>query len=243
MRTWWPWLALVAALFGGAALVRARGDDGPVEGGMSVVLAQPGGPAATATPAPDPAGPAVIELTGFAMPIAAACLPDIDSVMPNAPREYRNGVHEGVDLYPELACAGIQRGTEVRAMADGIVVRIDHEYQPITRAEAAVQDSSPASLDRFRGRQVWVEHGVLESGEAVVTRYAHLDNVAADLEVGDQVREGRVVGYVGNSGTPEGLDDPDAEIHLHFEVRIGEGFLGQGEPPDIVRESYIELLS
>jgi hypothetical protein len=46
------------------------------------------------------------------------------------------------------------------------------------------------------------------------------------------------VGYIGDSGTPESISSPDTEIHLHWELRIGDTFLGQGLPPDEVRALY-----
>jgi len=53
----------------------------------------------------------------------------------------------------------------------------------------------------------------------VVTRYVHLDAVA-DLRVGETVTRGQVIGAVGSSGFEEGGP------HLHFEVRIGDDYLG-----------------
>jgi len=72
------------------------------------------------------------------------------------------------------------------------------------------------TLDRIRGRQVWIDHG-----GGIVTRYAHLDSVA-DLRVGARVERGVAIGTVGSSGYEEGGP------HLHFEVRVGEGYLGDG---------------
>ena len=53
-----------------------------------------------------------------------------------------------------------------------------------------------------------------------------------------RVLQGQAVGLIGDSGTPESISNPDSEIHLHWEVRVGDGFLGQGLPPDEVRELY-----
>ena len=78
-------------------------------------------------------------------------------------------------------------------------------------------------MDRFRGRQVWIDHG-----GGFVSRYAHLLEVAPDLEIGDEVVAGQIIGSVGNSGTPEGVRDADAPVHLHFEIRIGDSYLGEG---------------
>jgi murein DD-endopeptidase MepM/ murein hydrolase activator NlpD len=154
--------------------------------------------------------------------------------MPNAPREYRFGVHEGVDFYPGRACATIERGTPVLAAKTGIVVRADVDYKDITQEEmdgllgrSAQQGfTSAADLDRLRGRQVWIDHG-----DGVVTRYAHLLSVEPGVTEGVAVEVGQVVGHVGNSGTPEALIDDSFENHLHFEIRVGDAYLGQGLSP------------
>ena len=199
----------------------------------------------TATPTPAPRFD-LANLRGFAMPIAGACLPVSDNLMPNAPRTYRRGIHEGVDFYPGLACAAITRGTEVLAMFDGTVMRADLDYADLTpeilarlRAEtAAAGTTPPAALDVYRGRQVWVDHG-----QGVVTRYCHLGSIAPDIQVGVKVPQGRHLGGVGESGTPESIEAPGTEVHLHAEVRIGDGFLGQNLDPTAVRALYTRLFS
>jgi murein DD-endopeptidase MepM/ murein hydrolase activator NlpD len=174
-------------------------------------------------------------LTGFLMPIEGACLPTAANLLPNAPRSYRAGIHEGIDFYDGLACARIGRGTPVRAAKAGVVVRADHDYRPLTpqeldellRRSQSQGYTDEQALDRFRGRQVWIDHG-----GGVVTRYAHLDGVAPDIRVGMGVEAGRVIGYVGNSGTPQEVTAPDSEFHLHFEIRVGDSYLGKGLPYD-----------
>ena len=94
----------------------------------------------------------------FTMPIAAACLPAFAGQLPNAPRAYRNGIHEGVDLYPGVACALIQAGTPVLAMAPVTVIRADWDYADLTVeqyfAMKARGFAGPDDMDTFRGRQV-----------------------------------------------------------------------------------------
>lgn len=154
---------------------------------------------------------------GLAIPIEGAALPTDPELLANAPREFRAGWHEGID-FPA------PRGTPVHSVAAGTIVRIDRDFQDwapeakdIALDEAVRLGYSPsATLDRIRGRQVWIDHG-----NAIVSRYAHLSGVA-DLEVGVVVERGTVVGLVGSSGYPEGGP------HLHLEIRIGTSYLGDG---------------
>ena len=203
-------------------------------------------PTATPTPTPEAVRLDLEDLRGFVHPVPGACLPFADQLMPNAPRLYRNGVHEGVDIYPGYACAYVERGTPVVAMFDGVVLRADLDYVEITldqvnelAARTAAQGySDPESLDIYRGRQVWIDHG-----QGVVTRYAHLGSIADGIEVGVEVTVGQEIGGIGESGTPESVTAPGTEMHLHYEVRVGDTFLGDGLPPGQVRATYERLFS
>ncbi len=152
---------------------------------------------------------------GLLLPVEGAEIATAPELLPNSPREYRAGWHEGVDFAAD-------RGTPVRAAAAGTVVRVDREFvdwdldllTASLETATALGYTPDETLDRIRGRQVWIDHG-----RQVVTRYAHLDSVA-DLFVGQTVTRGQVVGTVGSSGFEEGGP------HLHFEVRIGDGYLG-----------------
>jgi len=188
------------------------------------------------TPPAEPAAPPILEavIHDFRFPIDGACLPTTDDLMPNAPREYRWGIHEGIDFYDGRCCVAIERGMPVLAAKTGVVIRADHDYQDVTAEEMdalltrAQQQgyTDAAALDRLRGRQVWLDHG-----DGIVTRYAHLLDVEEGIVEGVVVEAGRVLGYVGNSGTPEGISDSTLENHLHFEIRVGAGYLGQGLSP------------
>jgi murein DD-endopeptidase MepM/ murein hydrolase activator NlpD len=205
-------------------------------------------PAQSPTPAPT-ATSSVPDLTvfrGFIFPIKGACLPSSDNLMPNAARSYRDGKHEGVDMYQVDNCTQISKGTLVMAAKDGTVVRADHDYHDLTQQEldaadariAAGHASDPDVLDLFRGRQVWVDHG-----HGIVTRYAHLSAIPDEVQVGTKVAQGETIAFVGDSGTPESITDPTAEMHLHFELRVGDTFLGAGQPPAEVRTEYENLFA
>ncbi len=54
---------------------------------------------------------------------------------------------------------------------------------------------------------------VLDHGGGITTRYGHLSHL--DVGVGDQLRKGDPIGYVGSSGRSTGP-------HLHYEVRLND---------------------
>ncbi|MCI0838348.1 MAG: M23 family metallopeptidase [Chloroflexi bacterium] len=202
----------------------------------------------TVPPEDEPAPEPTIEIdnpagTGWLIPVAGACIPSDDNQMPNAPREYRAGIHEGVDFFTDFACVDVPLGTPALASKAGRVIRVDHIYEPLTQstldellAKVVAQGfTDTASLDRFRGRQVWIDHG-----DGFITRYSHLEGVPDDLLAGATVAQGEVVGFVGDSGTLESVASPGVENHLHFELRIGSSFLGDGDPPDVVRALYTD---
>lgn len=78
--------------------------------------------------------------------------------------------HEGIDIAAD-------RGTPVRAVADGIVASI----------------SSDAEL----GNNIIINHGF-----GISTRYAHLSQIS--VKVGQKVKKGEIIGKVGSSGLTTG---------------------------------------
>lgn len=77
-------------------------------------------------------------------------------------------------------------GTDVVATGDGLVI----EAEP----------------DAGYGRSILIDHG-----DGITTRYAHLNRIF--VVVGEQVKQGEIIGAVGMSGRTTGP-------HLHYEVRI-----------------------
>jgi len=185
-------------------------------------------------------------LQGFIVPIAGAHVTEYEGHLPNATRTYRNdGIHEGFDFYEWAARVTIDYNTEILAAKSGVVIRADLDYVDITPADWARFESfwedgfesdqqAEDVLDELRGRQVWLDHG-----RGVVTRYAHLSAIAEGIAVGVEVQQGQVIGYPGESGQEEVYHAPGTDIHLHFEIRIGDGWLGQGETPLAARALYL----
>ena len=186
----------------------------------------------TAQPAGDP-------LRGFRLPIANACVTEFENHLPGANRAYRNdGIHEGLDFYQWASCTAIDEFTPILAAKAGVIIRADLDYVDITPADwarfATADWAGEQILDELRGRQVWIDHG-----RGIVTRYAHLSAIAQGIGVGVDVAQGQIIGYPGESGQQEVyLDDVD-DVHLHFEIRVGDGWLGQGDPPQAARRLYL----
>ena len=168
----------------------------------------------------EPATPSHLQLlSGFVLPVGGLDVPTEEQYLPNSPRAYRAGYHEGID-FP------VDAGTPVLAAKAGTIVRIDGgftEWSPADEQTAfdaalALGYTPSATLDHLRGRQVWIDHG-----KGILTRYAHLSAVAP-LREGDVVTQCEVIGAAGSSGYSEGGP------HLHFEIRVGDDFYGDGLP-------------
>ena len=101
----------------------------------------------------------IAALANFSSPIVGRRVTSAVGQLPNAPRTYRNGVHEGLDYYDTT-------GKTVVAAADGKVIRVDHGYVEMTLEEynevKALCQKAPITpeelLDKLRGMQVWIEH-------------------------------------------------------------------------------------
>lgn len=197
---------------------------------------------AQAAPAPD--------LTGFIVPLAGqwraqgdcsqpgALLTSYPGHLPGADRDYRLGIHEGLDFYEWAACIPINAATRVLAAKAGSVIRADRDYVEVTPAEWAAFGQAgwrgEPILDRLRGRQIWIDHGA-----GVVTRYAHLGAIHPDIAEGAEVSAGQVIGLVGESGQAVVWEAPGTDLHLHFEIRINDQYLGQGLTPAQARLLYL----
>ncbi|GAE33790.1 M23 family metallopeptidase [Halalkalibacter akibai] len=163
-------------------------------------------------------------------PIKGAEVSKIPSHLPGAPRAYRNGFHEGIDWYDFASGGGISTNTPVYAMGEGVVVRADQQYEEYASSEdrnqdltytAAIGETPEFIFDRLRGRQVWVQY---EGG--VMNRFAHLHAIPENIQVGTKVDSETVIGYVGNSGTSDAVEQNySAGLHLHQDLLIyGELF-------------------
>ena len=163
-------------------------------------------------------------------PVPGASVPQDAAYLPGAPRVYRRGVNQGFDFYSEDAGVPISYGTPVVAAVDATVTRVDTDYEELGNAawqdllsEVSQNRADEAQLDRLRGRQLW-----LSTPSGRILRYGHLSSIRPGLAVGQEVYRGQVVGFVGNSGTDDGVAGTKRGARLHFEVWEPDGtFFGQ----------------
>ena len=68
--------------------------------------------------------PTWVDSLSLSLPCYGIPVPKRTMRLPNAPRNYRNGTHRGLDFFTNW-------GTPVRSVADGIVVRSDLHYEEV----------------------------------------------------------------------------------------------------------------
>ena len=171
------------------------------------------------------------------LPCKGVKIPKRASRLPNAPRDYRNGTHRGVDFFANW-------GTNIRAVADGLVVRADHNYEeyPADFRVEMLKSSGKVGYtpsDIFNsvllGKAVILDHGFdLVPGFRTITIYAHLSSIKKDLAGGSVVKAGQIIGKTGNTGTRPSTLGTKKESHLHWELILQkdakEVYLGKDIP-------------
>ena len=180
---------------------------------------------------------------------------------PGDPRDYRKGVHQGIDFYQT------KRGDPIYAAAPGVIIRIDQDYKPVEKkfrdellklcdkkwngtpgsvGTPPVEEPYGNVLDKLSGRQVMVYHGKNAQNEPLLSLYAHMLDVNEQLALYALVTPETVLGHIGNSGTSGEADHkPQVENHLHLELIIGGMYWTPKEPSEIGKKQpeprYTEL--
>ena len=169
------------------------------------------------------------------LPCKNVKLPKKSSRLPNAPRTYRNGTHRGVDFFSNW-------GTDIRAVAPGLVIRADHNYKeyPAKFREKMLRSSgsvghTPSDIfnNVLLGKAIFLDHGFeLIPGFRTISIYAHLSSINKDIIGGAKVGAGQYIGKTGNSGTKASTLGTRKEAHLHWELILQkdneEIYLGKG---------------
>lgn len=163
------------------------------------------------------------------LPIVGARVPDDPGLLPGAPRAYRGGQHEGIDLRT-------RPGTPVHAVADGFVLSIEDEPSLPERrrnqllAYCRRRHETPGEiLSVLHGRKIVLCHRVAGS-ELVTTSYSHLQGVDESLKPGSEVRRDQIIAWAGSTGTSHTYT-AGGWAELHFELHIDGKPVAVGLPP------------
>ncbi len=179
----------------------------------------------------------IIALPKILLPCDGINIPTKASRLPNAPRDYRNGIHRGIDFFANW-------GTPVRAVASGTVIRSDTYFEEVSPEFRKTLLISASNINRtpsdifehiLLGKTVILDHGLdLIHGFRVITIYAHLSNINDNIKPGVKISAGELIGQTGNTGTAPSTLRKREEAHLHWEMILqnegGEFYLGEGLP-------------
>lgn len=108
----------------------------------------------------------------------------------------KSSMHRGVDI------GGEEGITSVIAAQDGLV---------IASAEGITGTCSSGDINCGGGYGNYI---IIQHTDGNYTLYAHMFTNSVKVKEGDFVKQGQVIGYVGNTGKSTGA-------HLHFEIRLG----------------------
>jgi murein DD-endopeptidase MepM/ murein hydrolase activator NlpD/small nuclear ribonucleoprotein (snRNP)-like protein len=103
-------------------------------------------------------------------------------------------------------------GTEVHAVADGVVTQVGDGIPQNTPGAKSL--AVPITLETIGGN-----HVIMEIGNGLFAFYAHLQPGSLRVKVGDKVTHGQVLGLLGNTGN-------SSEPHLHFQICTANSELG-----------------
>ena len=179
--------------------------------------------------------PRWVDSLSLSLPCYDVPVPKRTMRLPNAPRNYRNGTHRGLDFFANW-------GTPVRSVADGIVVRSDLHYEevPADFREDLLKSTTKVGhtpSDIFNsvllGKSVFLDHGFdLIPGFRTISIYAHLSHIEKEIIPGAVVKKGELLGKSGNTGMRESTIGSKAGSHLHWEMILQKGeqeiYLGKG---------------
>jgi murein DD-endopeptidase MepM/ murein hydrolase activator NlpD len=116
--------------------------------------------------------------------------------------------HDGIDL-------AAARNTSIRSVAAGTVIRV-----------VCNASTNNCNVDGSRNIQGCGWYAEVQHAGMIVTRYCHMVK-RPRVNVGQRVKAGQVIGYVGSSGSSSGP-------HLHFEVHLNAAPVNRGNAVDPV---------
>jgi len=134
--------------------------------------------------------------------------------------------HNGMDL-------SAARGAPVLSIGDGTVADFRDACNRRLKSDGSAdkdiyddagQKHPDAACGGGGGNRIRIKHAAGQLADHDVwTVYMHLDNMTPLFKVGDSVKKGQVIGYVGNSGGSAGF-------HLHIEAHLSSNWKIKADP-------------
>ena len=121
----------------------------------------------------------------------------------------------------DIAVAPVEAG----CVSSGFGYRNGRPHKGIDLYHADPVKIYAAANGRVREKEYRNDYGnmlVIEHGNGVFARYAHLDRFFPGLEIGDPVRRGQTIGFMGNTASYR------IPRHLHYEVLTGDYTTAKG---------------
>lgn len=186
--------------------------------------------------------------TGLITPIEGATFSMDATHLPSTPQKEDNGTATGFIFANGASGRPLANEEPVRAVAAGTIVRIDHNYEPpgTEALEFWQQNAAKAGLvrnyavDQLRGRQIWVRHD-----QGHISRYAHLSEAHPEIQPGDTVEQGQVIGLLGDTGLLAAEDRASLAPRLQFELWSADGkrYFGQDLTPLATHRAVARVFS
>lgn len=118
-------------------------------------------------------------------------------------------------------------GEDLLAVAEGQIVFVRDDLPD----KLPLQDPNLLQPGDFPGNQI-----VLETSPGVYAIYAHIQQGSAQVQAGDMVHTGDVLGKIGNSGGADGIEAP----HLHFQLSEGPDLMTSTSLPYVIDSWTLE---
>lgn len=118
----------------------------------------------------------------------------------------KQSFHGGIDI----SKGGVSSDIYIIASKGGTVTLAD---QDCDRIQYNISSSNPFSTSYTGCNTSYGNFVIIDHGNGLSTRYAHLALNSLEVNVGDVVVQGQVLGIMGTTGSSTG-------VHLHYEIRV-----------------------
>ncbi|WP_294966821.1 M23 family metallopeptidase [uncultured Gilliamella sp.] len=127
--------------------------------------------------------------------------------------------HTGLDIFADIntPCYACLDGKIVQYKAEGgygnvLVIKVKGDDLRASRNEYTLEFTTEDKKEIVQADNFDINR------EYFYLRYCHLSNKRADLNIGDEIKAGDLIGYTGDTGNAKGFCNP----HLHLEIAMNQ---------------------